>query len=162
VVRALLSAQLPVVGNADGSIGGILIDHAQYQKFIENLRRQAAGIAQTPAEAARELHCDHGAIASLMQLGHLTGRRTPVGIRVGQDSVERFKHEYTSLAHEAAAWQTSVRALMRRCEQFSVPMLLVPITRPAGPQPFIRIADGQRLFSVEVDVSPHAKVRQTS
>jgi hypothetical protein len=57
-----------------------------------------------------------------------------------------FGREYSSLAAIANDEQTSSRALMSRCRERGINMLMVPIKR-RGPQPFIRVADKVRLFT---------------
>jgi hypothetical protein len=141
LVRALLSKQIPVCSNADGVIGGMRLDLHFYQKWVENAPSQAAGNTWTPIQVAKSLKCDRGAISGLMQLGLLRGSRATQGLRVDCDSVTKFAQEYVSLASHAKRCGTSTRALMRSCERNGVQMLLVPVVRQAGPQPFIRTAD---------------------
>jgi hypothetical protein len=140
-VRALLSKQIPAFGNENATIGEIRIDLYLYKKWVETAGSQAAGNTRTPTEVAKSLRCDRGTIPGLMQLGLLQGTRTPHGLRIDEDSATRFGREYVTLASYAKRLGTSTRALMRSCKQNGVYMLLVPVVRQAGPQPFIRVAD---------------------
>jgi hypothetical protein len=63
VVRAILSKDLDVVANADGTAGGLLIDRNAYRAFVQLARNRAAGNASTPAEAAKALLCDAADVA---------------------------------------------------------------------------------------------------
>jgi hypothetical protein len=142
LVRALLAKDIAVFGNADGTIGGLLLDRFGYRQFIVDARSGAAGNAKTPGEVARQLSCDPEAVAALVRLGLLQNGATPVGLRIADESVTAFRREYISLAAIAKAEQTSSRALMRRCGDRGISMLLVPMKR-RGPQPFIRVVDHQ-------------------
>jgi hypothetical protein len=142
LVRALLAKDIAVFGNADGTIGGLLLDRFGYRQFIVDARSGAAGNAKTPEEVARQLSCDPEAVPALVRLGLLQNGVTPVGLRIADESVTAFRSEYISLAAIAKAEQTSSRALMRRCGDRGISMLLVPMKR-RGPQPFIRVVDHQ-------------------
>ena len=84
------------------------------------------------------------AIAELVKLGALQTRITSTGLRVSDESIAAFCWEYISLSSIARVEQTSSRALMRRCQDRSIWMLLVPMPRQ-GPQPFIRKKDHGKL-----------------
>jgi len=146
LVRAMLSKEVPVFGTADGNIGGMQLDFYLYRNWLGDAMRRAAGNARTPAEAAKALHCDRGAIPGLIQLGLLNGTKTPKGLRIDDESVTQFSKKYVSLAFHAKCFGTSTRALMRSCERAGVQMLLVPMMRRAGPQPFVRVADVETIL----------------
>lgn len=42
VLRALRTKEIAIVGNANGTIGGLLLDRFAYHKFIVNIRLTAA------------------------------------------------------------------------------------------------------------------------
>jgi hypothetical protein len=142
LVRALLAKEIAVFGNADGTIGGLLLDRFGYRQFIVDARSGAAGNAKTPRQVARQLSCDPEAVAALVRLGLLQNGATPVGLRIADESVTAFRREYISLAAIAKAEQTSSMALMRRYSDRGISMILVPMKR-RGPQPFIRVVDHQ-------------------
>ena len=141
-MRALLAKEIAVFGNANGTIGGLLLDRFGYRQFIVDARSGAAGNAKTPGQVARQLSCDPEAVAALVRLGLLQNGATPVGLRIADESVTAFRREYISLAAIAKAEQTSSRALMGRYSDRGISMLLVPMKR-RGPQPFIRVVDHQ-------------------
>jgi len=147
VLRAVLSDKIAVVGNADGTPGGLLLERVAYHRFVEDVRNRAAGNASTPAAVARSLVCDGTTVPGLVRLGLLEGSETPVGLRITDDSIEVFKRQYVSLASVAKSEGTTSRAMMRHCKENGINMLLVPTRRRGGPQPFIRLADKRYLFS---------------
>jgi hypothetical protein len=141
VVQAILSKDLDAVANADGTAGGLLIDRNAYQAFVQLARNRAAGNASTPAEAAKVLQCDASTIPGLMEVGLLEGNKTPTGLRITDASIQEFKQTFVSLACLAKELHTTSRALMRRCAENDVEMLLAPSRRNCGPQPFLRLSD---------------------
>jgi hypothetical protein len=144
VVRALLSRNIAVLSNSEGTVGGLVIDRAGYQQIVADARSSTAGTTKNPVEVARLLSCSRDAIPGLVKLGALHARLTPTGLRVSNESIESFSREYTSLSSIATVEQTSSRALIRRCEDQGIWMLLVPMPRQ-GRQPFIRKTDHVKL-----------------
>src|SRR5271165_2846007 len=47
IVRAVLSRELPVVGNVDGNIGGLLVSYEGFQRLADNERARANGRTRT-------------------------------------------------------------------------------------------------------------------
>ena len=141
LIRALLSKEMPVLGSSDGMIGRIGLDLHLYKKWVESARSREAGNTRTPTEVAKCLQCDRGTVPGLISLGLLKGIRTPVGLRIYDDSLRHFNQEYISLVSQAKRLGTNTRALMRSCEKKGVRMLLVSVGRRARPQPFVRVAD---------------------
>jgi hypothetical protein len=145
VFRAVLANKIAIVGNADGTSAGLLLDDPACKAFVKGARIRAAGNALTPTEVAKTTGCDQGTVPGLVQLGLLNGIATPVGLRITDESVEAFKNKYVCLARLAKNGATSSRALMQTCRDHGISMLLVPTTRKGGPQPFIRLVDRKRL-----------------
>lgn len=144
VVQALLSRNIAVLGNSDGTVGGLVIDRAAYQQVVADARSSSTGTTKNPVEVARLLSCSRDAIPGLVKVCALQARLTPTGLRVSNESIASFSREYTSLSSIATVEQTSSRALMRRCEDRGIWMLLVPMPRQGG-QPFIRKTDHVKL-----------------
>jgi hypothetical protein len=144
VVREVLSGKIALLGNSDGMVGGLVIDRGAYQQIVADTRSSAAGNTQSPGEVARLLSCSSDAIPGLVKLSALQARVTPVGLRVSDESSAAVSPAYTALASIAKVEQTSSRALMRRCQDRGIGMLLVPMPRQ-GPQPFIRETDHEKL-----------------
>jgi hypothetical protein len=144
LVRAILSGNIAVLSNSDGTVGSLVIDRAAFQRLVADARSSAAGNTKKPSEVSRILSCGSDAIRGLVALGALQARVTPAGLRVSDESIAEFNHEYASLCSIAKAKQTSSRALMRRCGDRDISTLLVPMPR-RGPQPFVRRTDHARL-----------------
>jgi hypothetical protein len=154
VLRAVLAGKISVVGNADGTPGGLLLESPVYKKIAADARIEAAGDAITPTEVAKVLGCDPGTIPGLVQLGLLQGRELPVGLRVKLESAAAFGRDYIALATIAKNERTSSRAIMRRCGELGISLLLAPTKRLGGPQPFILAADKERLDARDTQTGP--------
>ena len=144
VVRALLSRNIPVFGNSDETVSGLVIDRDAYQQVVADAFSNADGNTKNAGEVARLLSCSRDVIPGLVKLSALQARVTPTGLRVSDESIAAFSREYTSLSSIAKIEQTSSRALMHRCQDRGIWMLLVPMPRQ-GPQPFIRKTDHGKL-----------------
>jgi hypothetical protein len=118
IVRAVLSRELPVVGNVDGTVAGLLVLHEGFQRIVHDERARANGDTRTMAEAARQLECDPGSIHSLVKRELLRARPVRKGVRVTEESIAEFKRRYVSLVSIARTIRTSSRALMRFCKTF--------------------------------------------
>jgi hypothetical protein len=146
VVRALLAGSLAIAGNSNGSIAGLLIERAEYRRFVIAVRSRAAGDTMPPYLVEKHLLCDASTVPGLLQMGLLEGHRAPTGLRITNESVEAFKTKYVSLASIAKSiGTTSSRGLIALCKQDGIELFMVPRARRNSPQPFIQISDRPRL-----------------
>jgi hypothetical protein len=150
LLAALLSGELPVVGNIDGTVKGLLIRRSDYDPFLRESRAKIYGNARTVAEVATELDCDVHTVPGLVSRALLRGTRLPSGLHVFEDSVAEFKQRYVSLLSIAKKFHTTPTWLRRDCKQLGISVIRVPIS-PTGVrqrirQPFVCIEDGQRLI----------------
>jgi hypothetical protein len=151
VVRALLAGSLAIAGTSSGSIAGLLIERAEYSRFVIAVRSRAAGDTMPPYLVEKHLLCDAGTVPGLLQMGLLEGHRAPTGLRITNESVEAFKTKYVSLASIAnSIGATSSRGLMLLCQQNGIELLLVPRVGRKGPQPFIRVSDRPKLMEARL------------
>jgi hypothetical protein len=141
VLRAVFSGEIKVVADADGTPGGLVLDRNAYKRFVQDARIRAAEDTLTLADVAKTLGCDSRTVPGLVRLDLLQGTATPGGLRVTAESVQAFQEKYVSFARIAKEEGTTSRALMERCHDNGISMLLVPTTRRGGPQPFISVAD---------------------
>lgn len=148
LITGLLAGSIAVSGSVDGTISGIQLDSGEYKRFLIDVRSRTGDNSSTPTEVAVLLHCDPGTVSGLFDRGFLKGRRTPVGLRIDNDSVKRFASEYASLASCAKAYGTSTRALMEKCRAAQMELLLVSVRYRKAAQPFARRADLGRLLPV--------------
>jgi hypothetical protein len=152
VVRALLAGSLAIVGNADGTIAGLLMDRAEYRRFAMDARSRAAEDTMPSYIVERHLHCDASTVPGLVQMGLLEGHWSPTGLRIRNESIEAFKTEYVALASIAnSIGATSTRGLMHLCEKTEIKFRLVPRTGQRAQQPFIRLSDRPKLLEARLN-----------
>lgn len=150
LVRALLTGDLTIVDNTDGTIAGLYIDRAEYSGCVIAARSRAAGDTMPSYIVEKHLHCDAGAVPGLLRMGLLAGKMTPTGMRITNRSVAAFQSEYVSLASIAKTIGSSSGGLMRRCEEIGINVLTVPRMGRGGRQPFIAISDRPKLTELRL------------
>lgn len=126
MIRALLSGQLRVQGNVDGTVRGLFISRAEFQQFKNNDRARRNGNARSVAEAAKEIHCPSPYIPGLVGLKLLDGWSTPTGLRISERSIASFNKRYVSLTSIAREIGTRADFLMARCADTHIRMVVVP------------------------------------
>jgi hypothetical protein len=150
VIRALLSGELRVLGNVDGTVRGLFVSRAEFQQFAKNLRARWHGNARTASEVAKEIHCDTGCVPGLVAARLLDGRKTTTGLRISEMSIARFKEKYVPLVSMARENGSSTRALMRHCAVKHVHMVVMKTMKTK--QAFIRIEDRDTVLSFKPGV----------
>lgn len=145
IIRALLSGEVPVLGNVDGTVRGLLVSRAEFQQFSKNDNARQNGNARTVLEVAKEIRCDRHCIPGLVGLKLLDGWNTPTALRISEQSIMRFKKKYVSLASIAREIGTRATFLMGHCAETHIPMVVVPsnVSRHA----FVRLKDRGALLS---------------
>jgi TniQ len=146
IVRAVLSGELPVVGNAEGTVAGLLVSYEGFQRLAHDERARANGATRTIAEAARLLECNTRSIRRLVELEWLRARPTPKAFRVTEESITEFKKRYVSLLSIARTTNSASWALQDICERYNLPMLVARQLRRKGGQAFIREEQRQELL----------------
>ena len=146
IVRAILSRQLPVVGNVDGTVGRLLIPHEEFQQLANDERARANGCTRSPCEVARQLECNPCSIRGLVALKLLKGQQTPRGLRVTEESISEFKRRYVSIASIAKAIHSSSRGLLSFCKKSGIPLVVGRIGRRKNSQAFVRTGKRQKLL----------------
>lgn len=53
-MRAVLSRELPVVGNVDGTVAGLLVSYEEFQRLAHDERARPNGDTETSADAAQQ------------------------------------------------------------------------------------------------------------
>jgi hypothetical protein len=147
IIRALLSGELRVWGNVDGTVRGLFVSQSEFQKFGVNERARHNGHARTPSEVAKEIHCERKCVRSLVERGLLNGWHTPTGLRISEQSIARFKKKYVPLVSIARDIGSSAAALMRHCAEKHIPMVVVKYQREKVKQAFVRIRDRNEVLS---------------
>ena len=145
ILRALLSGELRVVGNVDGTVRGLFVSRADYQQFCRNDRARQNGNGRTALEVAKELHCMRECIPGLVEL-KLLDWNASTGLRISEQSFMRFKKKYVSLASIAREIGSSGRALMRHCATKHTPMIVVKY-HSKNKYAFVRLQDRNALLS---------------
>lgn len=125
IVRAVLSRELSVSASIDGTVGGLLIPHTEFQCFVSSARSHILGKTRSFDGAAADIACDSGCIQGLIELGLLKDVKTPAGVRVTEESINHFNGNYKTLGVIARDFSTTSRSLMDFCQRNAVPVILV-------------------------------------
>ena len=145
IVRAVLSGELPAVGNVDGTVAGLLVSHEGFQRLTHDERARANGDTRTIAEAARRLECNTRSVRRLVELEWLRATPTPKACRVTEESIAEFKKHYVSLLSIARATNSASWALQIFCKRCNLPMLVASQPGRKRSQAFIRAEQRQEL-----------------
>lgn len=145
IIKALLRSDLPVIGNRDGTIPGLMIPRQAYETFAQDYRARRAGDKRTPAEAADDLACDSETVVGLVKQGMLEGEQHSRGLRITEKSIDAFKERYISVASAAREIRSSSRGVLAYCAANGIPVLYVQTARKWKVQAFLRVEDQHRL-----------------
>ncbi len=146
IVRAVLSRELPVVGNVDGRVGGLLVSYEGFQRLAHDERARANGGTRTIAEAARQLECNTRSVRRLVELEWLRATPTPKAFRVTEESIAEFKKRYVSLLSIARTTNRASWALQHLCKRRNLPMLVAGQAGRKKSQAFIRVEQRPELL----------------
>jgi hypothetical protein len=146
VVRAILSRDLAVGRSIDGTVGGLLIPREEFYCFVEKARCRLFGKSKSCGRAASDLCCDRESIPGLVASGLLASRKTPVGVRITEESIAQFKREYVNMGSIAKALDTSSRALESFCQKNDISVVIIHLKCNRGRRLFVRKKDAQVLL----------------
>jgi hypothetical protein len=149
VVRAVLSRDLSVGTSIDGTVGGLLIPCEEFDCFVEKAHCRIFGKSRSSGRTARELCCESQTIPGLVASGLLASRKTPVGVRITEESIAEFKREYVRMASIAKALDTSSRALACFCEKNDISMVIIDRKRNHERRLLVRKIDAQVLRRIK-------------
>jgi len=146
IVRAVLSRELPIVGNADGTVAGMLVSYEGFQRLAHDERARANGDTRTIAEAARQLECNTRSVRRLVELDWLRASQASKAFRVTEESIAEFKKRYVSLVSIARTTNSASWALQNICKRCNLPMLVARQSGKKSSQAFIRAEHRQALL----------------
>ena len=66
LVRVILSGEIGVLSNSDGTVGGLVIDRGAYEQVVADVKAAAAGNIENGSEAAAMLSCSADPIHGLV------------------------------------------------------------------------------------------------
>ena len=147
IIRALLSGELRVLGNVDGTVRGLFVSQAEFRQFGKNDRARQHGNARTCSEATKEICCDWGCVQGLVSARLLDGWNVSTGLRISEESIVIFKTKYVSLLSIARETGWISRTLMRHCERKHIPILMVKHPSKETKHVFVRITDRDAVLS---------------
>jgi len=148
IVRAMLSKKLPVVGNVDGTVAGLVVSREAFQRLAHDERARANEGTNTIAEAARKLECNTRSVRRLVELEWLRASQTSRTFRITEESVADFKKQYVSLLSIARTTNGASWALQNICKRCNLPMLIARQSGKKSTQAFIRAEQRQELLCV--------------
>jgi hypothetical protein len=125
-IVAIFANELQVVGNADGTVGGLLIPRADFVKLRAEMRAKKFGNARTPTEVSKMIGCSPEAVPGLVSIGLLRGKRVPMGLRIFEESIAEFNRNFVCLAVLAKQLNRIYRWFARDCERQQISLIRVP------------------------------------
>jgi len=147
IIRALLSGELRVLGNVDGTVRGLFVSQAEFWQFGKNDRARQNGNARTCSEVRKEICCDWGCVEGLVSVRLLDGWNMPTALRISEESIAMFKKKYVSLLSIAREMGRISRTLMRHCARKHIPILMVKHPSKETMHAFVRIKDRNAVLS---------------
>jgi len=153
IVRAMLSKKLPVVGNVDGTVAGLVVSNEGFQRLAQDERARANEGTSTIAETARKLDCNTRSVRRLVELEWLTASRASKALRVTEESIAEFKKRYVSLVSIARTTNSASWALQNICKRCNVPLLVASQPSKKSSQAFIRAGQRQELLGLRSGLS---------
>lgn len=144
MIAGILSGTLQVIGEKATTIGSIQLHK---REIIEQAHESSANESGSRllSEVAQRLDCDRLAIPWLVKQGFLSAVETNNALRIVEDTLLKFEQEFVSCAWIAKQIPTSSRAVVARCTQHGVELLLARRSGRESVQPFIKRADMSRL-----------------
>ena len=152
-----MSRELPVVGNVDGTVAGLLVSYQGFQRLAHDERARAKGDTRTIAEAARLLECNTRSVRRLVELEWLRAKPTPKAFRVTEESIAEFKKQYVSLLSIARTTDSASWALQGLCKRNNLPTLVARQSGKKSSQAFIRAEQREELLSLRLDRKPKSQ-----
>lgn len=165
IIRALLSGELRVLGNVDGTVRGLVVSQAKFRQFGKNDRARQNGNARTCSEVMKEICCDWGCVEGPVSARLLNGRNTPTGWRISEESIALFKKKYVSLLSIAREMGRISRTLMRHCARKHIPILMVKHPHKETKHAFVRLKNRNAVLSyrpVRLWNKPQSPIQQSA
>jgi len=139
LIRALLAGEMPVLGNVDGTIGGLLIPRESFRRFVQNEATQVIKSWGSCCQAAVSLGCERRIVRGLLKLGLLRGQRVGTRFDITESSILAFKNMFVSVASFARELGTNSKGLVCYCRRNEISLLTVGESNRA--QSFIHTKD---------------------
>ncbi|WP_207064007.1 hypothetical protein [Motiliproteus sp. SC1-56] len=138
VVGAVLSGELVAYGVPAAPVNQMVVASDAVTALIET--HKCGRERLTEHDAAKMIGCDVLVVKELVERGYLgvpeqTGRRS-----ITRQAVQRFRESYTPLAVLARHARTSSQKLKTYCEDYAIPLFVVPRRGRDSAQPFITTA----------------------
>jgi len=112
LICALLAGEMPVLGNVDGTIGGLLIPRESFRRFVETEATRVVNNWGSCCQAALSLGCKRRVVPGLIKLGLLRGARVGAGFSIPEASILAFKETYISVSSFARELGTNSKGLV--------------------------------------------------
>jgi len=125
LIRALLAGDMPVAGNADGTIGGLLIPRAGFRRFVQNEATRIIHAWGSCSQAAASLGCERRIVRGLLRLGLLQGQRLGTRFDITETSILAFKKMYIAVGSFARELNSNSKGIVRYCRRNGIPLITV-------------------------------------
>ena len=112
LIRVLLAGEMPVLGNVDGTIGGLLLPRESFRRFVQTEATRIIHGWGSCCQAALSLGCERRFVPGLIELGLLRGERVGTGFNIAEASILAFKKMYVSVGSLAREINSNSKGLV--------------------------------------------------
>jgi hypothetical protein len=125
LIRALLVGEMPILGNVDGTIGGLLLPRESFRRFVQTEATRVIHGWGSCCQAAVSLSCERRIVRGLLKLGLLRGQRVGTRFDIMESSIVGFKKMYVSVGSFARELNTNSKGIVRYCRRKGIPLITV-------------------------------------
>jgi hypothetical protein len=94
LIRVLLAGEMPVLGNVNGTIGGLLLPRESFRRFVQTEATRIIHGWGSCCQAAVSLGCERRIVRGLLKLRLLRGQRVGTRFDITESSIVGFKKMY--------------------------------------------------------------------
>lgn len=148
IIAAAFASRVAIVGRAQETVGGLVLDADQVDKLILNQRCETQCNLYTRTQAAKATGLDQSTIAVAVKSRLLESKRVGGTSYITRESVDEFNATYVTLSTLARRLHTSSACLQRICGANRIAMKKVGRANREIPQAIVGVADEAALIAL--------------
>ena len=147
IISAVFAGTISVCGRNRDTVGGLVLDAAEVDRRILELRRERQDRMYTFIQCAKATGLDQSTIRNAVKAQLLTGNIVDGALRITCESVDDFNERYATLSALANRLKTSSRCLLLLCRRNNITIKSVARTTGAVAQALIHRKDEPGLIA---------------